>query len=251
MIGELSVFAKMKLYMGKSKLSLALVFAITVSYFHGGDILLPASFSKNTIFYGKQEKDGIKTAGKVVSMRSSTWAAPISPAARFILLNSSLADMNPNWNIIKTFNRPSSNNRLPRRFESIVRSISHRHGVDPNLVWAVMKAESNFNPRARSRAGARGLMQLMPGTARQHNVADIYDPADNINGGVRHLRLLLNRFRGNVRLALAAYNAGARPVDRFKDIPPYAETRKYVRRVLAYYQLYSGRSERSDRDVMG
>ena len=116
---------------------LLLVFATTVSIFHGGDTLLPASFSKNTMFYGKQEKDGIKTAGKVESMRSSTWAAPTVHAARFILVNSSLADMNSNWDIIKTFNRLSSNNRLPHRFESIVRSISHRHGVDPNMVWAV------------------------------------------------------------------------------------------------------------------
>ncbi len=127
----------MKLTMGKSKLSLALVFVITVSILHGGDTMLPARFSKNTIFYGKQEKDEIKTAGKVESMRNSTWAAPIVHTARFILVNSSLADMNFNWNIIKIFNSPSSNNRLPRGFESIVRSISTRHGVDPNLVWAV------------------------------------------------------------------------------------------------------------------
>ena len=149
------------------------------------------------------------------------------------------------------FKRPSSYDGPPRKFESIVRSVSHRHGVDPDLVWAVMKAESNFNPRARSRAGARGLMQLMPGTARQHAVADIYDPAQNINGGVRHLQLLLNRFRGNIRLAVAAYNAGARTVARYKGIPPYSETRRYVRRVLSYYQLYSGHSKKSDGDSSG
>jgi len=137
MVGELRVFANMKLTMGRSKLPLALVFATTISIFHGGDTLLPASFSTNTMFYGRQEKDGIKTAGKVESMRSSTWAAPTAPAAHFILVNSSLADMNSNWDIIKTFNRLSSNNRLPHRFESIVRSISPRHGVDLNLVWSV------------------------------------------------------------------------------------------------------------------
>jgi soluble lytic murein transglycosylase-like protein len=151
----------------------------------------------------------------------------------------------------KPLKRPSSYDGPPRKFESIVRSVSNRHGVDPDLVWAVMKAESNFNPRARSRAGARGLMQLMPGTARQHAVADIYDPAQNINGGVRHLQLLLNRFRGNIRLAVAAYNAGARTVARYKGIPPYSETRRYVRRVLSYYQLYSGHSRKSDGDSSG
>ncbi len=94
-------------------------------------------------------------------------------------------------------------------------------------------------------------MQLMPGTARQHKVADIYNPAENINGGVRHLQLLLSRFRGDVRLAVAAYNAGARTVDRYRDIPPYSETKRYVLRVLAYYKFYSGRGENPDGDVRG
>jgi len=146
-------------------------------------------------------------------------------------VNSASADMNSNWNITESQKRLSSYDGRPRRFEGIVRSVSNRHGVDPDLVWAVMKAESNFNPHARSRKGAGGLMQLMPGTARQHKVADIYNPVENINGGVRHLQLLLNRFRGDVRLAVAAYNAGARTVDRYRDIPPYSETRRYVLRV--------------------
>lgn len=177
-------------------------------------------------------------AGQAESRGSPTAAAPVAQA-----------DMNFNGNITKPFKRLSSYDGRPRRFDSIVRSVSHRHGVDPNLVWAVMKAESNFNPHARSRAGARGLMQLMPETARQYNVADIYDPAENINGGVHHLRQLLNQFGGNVRLAVAAYNAGAGTVERYKGIPPYSETRRYVRYVLAYYQLYSGRGEKSDGNV--
>ncbi|MFQ5853029.1 MAG: lytic transglycosylase domain-containing protein [Candidatus Binatia bacterium] len=141
--------------------------------------------------------------------------------------------------VIRTLSkRPSLSFQLPRRFESIVRSVSDRYGVDPNLVWAVMKVESNFNPRAVSRKGARGLMQLMPETARLHNVGDIYDPTENITGAVRHLRLLLNRFQGNLRLALAAYNAGATVVEQHKTVPPFSETREYVRRVLNYYRLY-------------
>ncbi len=134
--------------------------------------------------------------------------------------------------------RPSSSFRFPRRFERIVRSASDRYGVDPNLVSAVIKVESNFNPRAISRKGARGLMQLMPETARDLDVGDIYDPTENINGGVRHLKLLLDRFGGNQRMALAAYNAGAKAVERYRGIPPFSETRKYVRLVLRYYQLY-------------
>ena len=127
----------------------------------------------------------------------------------------------------------------PRELESTVYIASQRHGVDPDLVWAVMKAESNFNPHARSRKGARGLMQLMPGTARQYKVLDLHDPAENINGGVRYLRVLLDRFDGNVRLAVAAYNAGPTTVERYRDIPPYSETRRYVQRVFTYYQLYN------------
>ncbi|MCZ6621644.1 MAG: lytic transglycosylase domain-containing protein [Deltaproteobacteria bacterium] len=134
--------------------------------------------------------------------------------------------------------RPSSSSRFPRRFERIVRSASDRYGVDPNLVSAMIKVESNFNPHAVSRKGARGLMQLMPETARNLDVGDIYDPTENINGGVRHLKLLLDRFGGNQRLALAAYNAGAKAVERYRGVPPFSETREYVRLVLRYYRLY-------------
>ncbi len=104
-----------------------------------------------------------------------------------------------------------------------------------------MKVESNFNPEAVSKKGARGLMQLMPTTARQHRVDNIHDPSQNIQAGVRHLRLLLNRFQGNLRLGLAAYNAGTRAVERYRNIPPYSETRKYVRRVLKYFDFYRTR----------
>ncbi len=127
---------------------------------------------------------------------------------------------------------------FPRSLEDIVQSAGFRYGVDPNLVWGVIKVESNFNSRAVSRKGARGLMQLMPATARMHNVRNIHDPSENIHAGVRYLRHLLDRFDGNLRLALAAYNAGPGVVEKYKNIPPYPETRKYVRRVLKYYRHY-------------
>lgn len=145
--------------------------------------------------------------------------------------------LHPNTTIV--YGEHEADDGRPSELKSTVYRVSQRHGVDPDLVWAVMKAESNFNPHARSPRGARGLMQLMPGTARQYKVADLHDPTENIKGGVRYLRTLMDRFEGNVRLAVAAYNAGPTIVERYRDIPPYSETRNYVRRVFTYYQRYN------------
>ena len=121
-------------------------------------------------------------------------------------------------------------------FESIIQQASARYQVDPSLVKALIRAESNFNPTAVSSAGAQGLMQLMPATAAGLGVQNSLDPVQNIEGGVHLLRKLLDRYSGNVTLALAAYNAGPGAVDRFGGIPPYQETQTYVQRVLNYYQ---------------
>jgi soluble lytic murein transglycosylase-like protein len=133
---------------------------------------------------------------------------------------------------------PLSRQTYTSNFDNFIISASARHSIDPDLIRAVIKTESDFNSNARSPKGAMGLMQLMPDTARQHNVLDAYDPLDNIEGGVRHLRLLLSRYRGNLELSLAAYNAGINAVERHGGIPPYAETRQYVRRVLGFYDGY-------------
>jgi soluble lytic murein transglycosylase-like protein len=125
-------------------------------------------------------------------------------------------------------------------FEDLIRSASGRHNVDANLVRAVIKAESDFRSNARSNKGAMGLMQLMPDTARLHNVVDAYDPSENVDGGVRHLRMLLDRYQGDIELSLAAYNAGSGAVEKHGGIPPFAETREYVRRVLRLYDSYRG-----------
>ena len=107
------------------------------------------------------------------------------------------------------------------------------------MVKAVIRAESNFNPRAISNAGARGLMQLMPETANALRVNDPFHPEYNIEGGVRHLRYLLDLFKGNLHLVLTTYNAREEAVLRYKDIPPYRETRTYIQRVLNYFRDYS------------
>lgn len=117
-------------------------------------------------------------------------------------------------------------------FDGLIERVAAKHGVDPSLVKAVVKAESGFNPNAVSPTGAQGLMQLMPSTARALGVGDAFDPEQNVEGGVKYLRQQIDRF-GDVRLALAAYNAGPGAVARYHGVPPYRETRNYVNRVLS------------------
>lgn len=125
-----------------------------------------------------------------------------------------------------------------RAFDPIIAEAALKHRVDAALVKAVIRTESDFVPYARSPKGALGLMQLMPATARMHNVWSVFEPKDNIEGGVRHLRLLLDQYNGNVRLALAAYNAGEGAVERHGGIPPYPETIEYLDRVLRFRDQY-------------
>lgn len=126
----------------------------------------------------------------------------------------------------------------PSAFDELIRSAAQQHGIDPSLVRAVMHAESGFNPRAVSPKGATGLMQLMPGTASRFGVRDLYDPHENVRGGVAYLRFLLNLFNGDVRLAVAAYNAGEGAVQKYGGIPPYDETITYVARVMNLHGRY-------------
>jgi hypothetical protein len=118
-------------------------------------------------------------------------------------------------------------------FGEIIAAVSQAHGVDPLLVSALIKVESGYRPKARSRKGAMGLMQLMPSTAREYKVRNPFDPRANIEGGIKHLKSLIDRFDGGLDLALAAYNAGEGAVKRFNGIPPYRETRNYVSRILS------------------
>jgi soluble lytic murein transglycosylase-like protein len=122
--------------------------------------------------------------------------------------------------------------RPPAPYADLIRAAAARHGLAPELVESVVRAESNFNASAVSPKGARGLMQLMPTTAAQLGVRNVFDVRQNIEGGVRHLRYLVDRYGGNLTLALAAYNAGVDAVARHGGVPPYEETRAYVARIL-------------------
>jgi soluble lytic murein transglycosylase-like protein len=147
------------------------------------------------------------------------------------------------------------------QIDSAIEQAAAKHNVDANLVRSVIKVESNFNPNAVSRKGAMGLMQLMPSTARQLNVTNPFDPEQNVDAGVRHLKKLLENYGGDVKLTLAAYNAGAGAVARSAGIPRYSETRNYVRRITDLYyrgsdgglRLFAPRHDpiRVERDARG
>jgi soluble lytic murein transglycosylase-like protein len=130
-------------------------------------------------------------------------------------------------------------------FAAAIQRCAREQGLDPALVAAVVRVESGFDPRATSPAGAAGLMQLMPATALSLGVRDAYDPLQNLAGGSRYLRSLVDRFRGDLPRSLAAYNAGADAVRRYGGIPPYAETRRYVSDVLSAFRQYELHARRN------
>jgi soluble lytic murein transglycosylase-like protein len=138
--------------------------------------------------------------------------------------------------IASATDRALQDENLP--FHGIIMQVAGRYEVDPHLVRAIIFAESGFNPRAKSKKGARGLMQLMPSTAKALGVRNVYDPKENIDGGVRYFRLLLDRFDGDVQLALAAYNAGSRHVRNYEGVPPFKATRRYIKKVLKFQEKF-------------
>jgi len=140
--------------------------------------------------------------------------------------------------------KAAHNDKREHIFHSIIVQAAHNHQVDPALIKAIIKAESSYNPKAISKRGAKGLMQLMPGTAKALGVEDSFNPEQNIKGGVKYFKNLVNQFNGDVKLALAAYNAGSRTVRKYRGVPPYKATKYYIKKVFQYYHFYKNQPER-------
>jgi soluble lytic murein transglycosylase-like protein len=133
---------------------------------------------------------------------------------------------------------PDTSVKGERSFLPIIQRASHRYNIDAALVRAIIMVESEYNPNAISVKGAKGLMQLMPVTAKHLGVVNVFNPEQNIHAGVRHFKFLLEQFDGDVKLALAAYNAGTRHVKRYNAVPPFKETKRYLKKVFRYYEKY-------------
>ncbi|TFG92446.1 MAG: lytic transglycosylase [Syntrophobacterales bacterium] len=144
------------------------------------------------------------------------------------------------YQVIVRERRNFSKSPSTKRYDGHIQEASREHGVSFPLIKAIIKAESDFDPRAVSKKGAKGLMQIMPSNFKILGIQDPFNPRENIMGGVLYMRQLLDRFDGEIRLALAAYNAGEESVERSKGIPPIPETEDYVHRVMKFYELFQG-----------
>ncbi len=175
--------------------------------------------------------------GTLVKNPSETVKAKILGSnSKFGSLTTGLGNISALTTASSTTSIPEVSRNAPKaQILAMIDKVAKKHGVDQKLVRALVRQESGFNPNATSHCGAQGLMQLMPATAKGLGVTDAYNPVQNVEGGVKYLKGLLNKYNGNVILALAAYNAGPGAVDKYGNVPPYKETQNYVKSILANY----------------
>ena len=200
-------------------------------------LLLSASTSLIADIYVYRHKDGSvliteypQTANQnytLIEVKRTTSETDSVPKINVHTTNSSAVKLRPSQKITSS------------PYDSTIKAIAAQYGVDDKLIKAIIRVESAFKKGAVSPKGAQGLMQLMPGTAARYGVRNSFDPVQNLLGGVRYFKDLLNLFNNNLRLALAAYNAGENAVQKYNGIPPYKETRQYVQKVIHYHRLYT------------
>ena len=178
-----------------------------------GTLLLNPSLNVNANIYGGEDADELATGG---------------------INNATLLNAIREVNEAKTdFTKPKAADK--GQLLGMINKVARENGLDEKLIQALIKQESGFNPKAKSKAGAMGLMQLMPATAKAMGVKDPYNPTQNVEGGVKYFKSLMNKYNGNIILSLAAYNAGSNAVDKYDGVPPYKETQNYVKSILANY----------------
>jgi soluble lytic murein transglycosylase-like protein len=204
--------------------------------------------SEKQMVFNQAAASRVKPAEQITSGQPEVNPSPVKmpDESSVTELPSSPSEKNP---IVSPENSPSPvhGKRAERLFHPLILQAANRHKIDPDLVRAIIMAESSYNPKAISKKGARGLMQLMPRTAEALGIEDVFDPEHNINAGVKYFKQLLNQFNGDIKLALAAYNAGSGNVRRYQGIPPFKATKIYVKKVFEYYNSYKELAEAMNR----